>query len=281
MSRADAPIGVFDSGLGGLTVVRQLRERLLQERLLYVADQAHVPYGGRPLSEVRGFALGISEALREAGCKAIVMACNISSAVALPSAQTAWPDMTLMGVILPGARETLTRTRTGRVGVLATAGTVQSGAYTRALKSCDSRLYVREVACPAFVPLVEAGELETPAATAAAIEYLAPLCEADVDTVILGCTHYPFLLPTLRRVAPHLRYIDPAEATVTAMARELSQRKLLAPRAEGGIAPDLLTTTGDVTVFADQLSRFLPDTSVAVAGATWEGGTLSLPAMKI
>jgi glutamate racemase len=277
MSRLDAPIGVFDSGLGGLTVARQLREKLPQERLLYVADQAHVPYGGRPLAEVKGFALGISAALRDAECKAIVMACNISSAVALPSVQAEWADLPVMGVILPGARAALTRTRTGRIGVLATTGTVQSGAYTRSLKSCDSGLYVREIACPAFVPLVEAGNLETSDAVAAAIEYLAPLCAVDVDTIILGCTHYPFLLPVLRRVAPHLRYIDPAEATVEAMARELSQRKLLAPRSEAAMLPDLLTTTGDVAVFSDQLRRFLPDTDVTVAEASWEGGTLTLP----
>jgi glutamate racemase len=275
MSRPDAPIGVFDSGLGGLTVVRQMRKMLPQERVIYVADQAHVPYGGRDLDEVRGFAFGISHALREAGCKALVMACNISSAVALPTIRAEFPDLPVLGVILPGARAAMAQTQNGKVGVLATAGTVKSRAYNHALQRYDAIQHIIAVSCPAFVPLVEAGEIETPAAVSAAIEYLEPLCSAGVDTVILGCTHYPFLLPTLKKIAPHLRYIDPAEATVAALARELKKHNLNAVTSSP--LPDRLTTTGDVTAFSAQLCRFLPDTDAPVALARWQGSELYLP----
>lgn len=281
MARPDAaaPIGVFDSGLGGLTVVRCLQEVLPHERIVYLADQAHVPYGGRELSEVCGFACGISAALLAYGCKAIVMACNISSATALPVVQSEHSGTPVLGVILPGAQAAVAQTRNGRIGVLATAGTVKSGAYTRALHSLDSALNVAEVACPQFVPLVEAGELDTPAACAAARAYLAPLQAAGVDTVILGCTHYPFLLPALRTLAPELRFVDPAEQTACALAELLSQARLLAPAAGNDPAPrHRLATTGNAAAFAAQLRRFLPDAAhtADIVSADWESGTLPL-----
>jgi len=277
---AAAPIGVFDSGLGGLTVVRRLQEVLPHERIVYLADQAHVPYGGRELSEVCGFACGISAALLDYGCKAIVMACNISSATALPVVQSEHSGVPLLGVILPGAQAAIAQTRNGRIGVLATAGTVKSGAYTRALHRLDPETQVTEVACPAFVPLVEAGELDTPAAFAAARDYLAPLQTAGADTAILGCTHYPFLLPTLRALAPELRFVDPAEQTACALAERLSQARLLAPATIGNDSPPRhrLATTGDAIAFAAQLRRFLPDAAQTadIVPARWRSGTLHL-----
>jgi glutamate racemase len=274
------PLGVFDSGLGGLTVARRLRETLPDERIVYVADQAHVPYGGRALGEVCGFACGISEALLAYGCKAVVMACNISSATALPAVQADHPGVPILGVLLPGAASAAVQTVCGRVGVLATEGTVRSGAYTRALRARNADLQVTEIACPAFVPLVEAGELETDAAFDAARAYLAPLRRAGVDTVILGCTHYPFLLPTLRALAPDLRFVDPAEQTALEMRTLLARADLLAAQSTPATTapPPLLTTTGDVATFTAQTRRFLPDAAqtACIAAARWERNTLRL-----
>lgn len=273
---AAAPIGVFDSGLGGLTVVRRLREMLPAERILYVADQAHVPYGGRELAEVCGFAQGISRALVAHGCKAVVMACNISSATALTAVQKEQSDVIVLGVIAPGAQTAAAQTANGRIGVLATAGTVRSGAYTRALHALNPTLSVTEVACPAFVPLVEAGTVDTVEAQEAAREYLAPLLAEGVDTVILGCTHYPFLLPTLQVIAPNLHYVDPAEQTIHELATQLRQASLFA--SADRVPRHLLSTTGDATAFAAQVHRFLPNATAEadVITARWQAGVLQL-----
>ena len=272
---SDAPIGVFDSGLGGLTVVREMLTRLPSERIIYVADQAHVPYGGRDLEEVRSFAMGISETLAGLGCKAVVMACNISSAVALADARPAHPAIMASGVILPGAEAALAATENGTIGVLATEGTVKSGAYTRALRALRPDIRVLEVACPQFVPLVEAGQERSPAARTASCDYLAPLMEAEADTVILGCTHYPFLLPVLQAAQPTLRFVDPAQQAVAELQTALSSG--LARVSENFAAP-LLATTGDVRAFASQLRRFLPEHAdrAEIRAAAWKKGVLRL-----
>jgi glutamate racemase len=268
------PIGVFDSGLGGLTVAAQILDLMPQESIVYVADQAHVPYGSRNLNEVRGFAIGISAALAEYGCKAIVMACNISSATALEEVASDL-EIPVMGVILPGAREAAARTRNGKIGVLATVGTVKTAAYTRAIQQCDPSIDVYENACPEFVPLVESGQMESPAAHEACRNYLEFLLAMEVDTVVLGCTHYPFLLPALQSVAPRLRFVDPAEQTARELAATLTTADLRAPR--DAKAQHLLTTSGDVTAFRGQLSRFW-ESEDSVAGASWANGILHIPA---
>ena len=271
----DAPIGVFDSGLGGLTVVREMLTSLPGERIIYVADQTHVPYGGRELEEVRGFAVSISESLLAWGCKAVVMACNISSAVALSDVRAAHPDTPALGVILPGAEAELAVTENGVVGVLATEGTVRSGAYTLALHAARPDARVIEVACPQFVPLVESGQERTPDARAATCEYLDPILEAGADTIILGCTHYPFLLPILEAAAPEMRFIDPAQQAVTALQTRLGSELL---RVSDNFAAPLLITTGSVRAFASQLRRFLPDQAerAEIRAAVWKNGLLHL-----
>ena len=273
---AGAPIGIFDSGLGGLTVVRQLMRLLPRERLVYVADQAHVPYGGRDLTQICGFACGISEALARYGCKAIVIACNISSATGLPHVRSEHPHLPVLGVIEPGAAQVVRITRNGRIGVLTTEGTKRSGAYTRTLLALAPRVEVSEVACPDFVPLVEAEQEDTDRAAEAARRYLAPLQAAGVDTVVLGCTHYPFLLPLLQRVAPEITFVDPAIATVTVLQQTLKSRGLLASTPS---TAHLLTTSGDPIAFTHQLTRFLPDAthSAHIAPALWNQGRFHLP----
>lgn len=261
LALSDAPIGVFDSGVGGLSVAGEILRRLPAESVLYFADTAHVPYGGRPLAEVQGFALAICDFLVESGAKIVVMACNISSAVALPAARERHPDIPMLGVIEPGAAAALA-TGAKRIGVLATQGTVTSGAYTRTITAAEPAAEVVEVACPRFVPLVEAGETESVDARDAAREYLSPLAKAGCQAIILGCTHYPFLLPILRRVAGELfgngalpAFVDPAQETTREIGCLLSKGGLAS--LEGSQPAHRYFVSGDVDRFEAQGSAFL------------------------
>ena len=212
----DLTIGIRDSGVGGLTVARRVRELLPAANLLYFADTAHVPYGDKTPAQVRHYALSISRFLIAQGAQMLVFACNTTSALALDSARGCF-DVPIFGVIRPGARVAATMS-SGVVGVLATAATVQSGVYTRVLREYRADLQVEEVGCPAFVPLVEAHQTESVEALKACERYLEPLRRTGADTVVLGCTHYPLLLPALQRVAPELNFIDPAMAVAGEVA---------------------------------------------------------------
>ncbi|MCC7495047.1 MAG: glutamate racemase [Fimbriimonadaceae bacterium] len=217
MNRA-APIGLFDSGIGGLTVARELIWRLPAEALLYVADTAHVPYGGRSVDELCHLASSITRWLEAEGCKLVVVACNTCSAVALEACREV-VDVPVVGVIEGGARAAGAAWRGGTVGVIATAATVASGAYPHALQALQPGLPVAQVACPRFVPLVEAGRLSTPDAVSAVCDYLAELPLAQLDALLLGCTHYPFLAPLLRmRTEERTQLIDPAFETARTVA---------------------------------------------------------------
>ena len=209
-------IGIRDSGVGGLTVARRVRELLPAANLLYFADTAHVPYGDKTPQQVRHYALSISRFLISQGAQMLVFACNTTSALALDTARGCF-DVPIFGVIRPGAREAATLS-SGKVGVLATAATVQSGVYTRVLHEYRADLQVEEIGCPAFVPLVESQQTASAAALEACRQYLAPLQHWGADTVVLGCTHYPLLLPALQSVAPEIRFIDPAIAVAGEVA---------------------------------------------------------------
>lgn len=215
-------IGVRDSGVGGLTVARRILEILPGANLLYFADTAHVPYGDKTPEQVRFYALSISDFLVGQGAQIVVFACNTTSAYALDAARERF-EVPLVGVIEPGARLAARQT-SGKVGVLATAATVASGMYTRVLFCLNPDLHVREVACPAFVPLIESERTDSREVLAACHYYLTPLLRFGADTIVLGCTHYPLLLPRLQEVAPHVRFVDPALAVaqeVAARAAEL------------------------------------------------------------
>jgi glutamate racemase len=206
-------IGVRDSGVGGLTVARAIKEHLPGVRLLYFADTAHVPYGDRTPEEVRHLALSITQFLIEQGAQQVVFACNTSSAYALEIAQTRF-DVPLTGMIKAGALAALEaniHTPEAPIGVMATAATVESHMYAQWIQRLENRAHVIEVPCPLFVPLVESEQSETPAARLACEEYLKPLVQQGVQTVILGCTHYPLLLPCLTALAPQVRFVDPAQ----------------------------------------------------------------------
>jgi glutamate racemase len=243
--------------------------------VLFVADQAHVPYGGRPLAEVAGFARGISDALISQ-VDSIVMACNISTATALDSVSARYQNSPIFGVVAPGARAAIDFTTSRSIGVLATHGTVQSGAYTRALKGLIKDVLVTEVACPDFVPLIESEKTDSVEALNAANKYLAPILHSGADAVILGCTHYPFLLPTLRKAAPHLHFVDPAEQTVCELSRILTIRN---SKPFSTVQPvHRFYTTGDPRVFEQQVGFFMPALSpgFVLKQANWCGGRLCL-----
>ena len=185
---AASPIGVFDSGIGGLTVVRELIRRLPHERIIYFGDTARLPYGPKSPETVRRYSREITSWLLEQGVKVVVVACNTATAHALPALRAEFP-VPVIGVAEPGAQAAVQATQSGRVGVIGTAGTVSSGAYDRAIHALRPDAVVTSCACPLFVPLVEEGWLDTKATRLIAREYLESLHDARVDTVVLGCTH--------------------------------------------------------------------------------------------
>jgi glutamate racemase len=208
-SPSSVTIGVRDSGVGGLTVAKQILKAIPNANLLYFADTAHVPYGNKTAAQIRHYALSITDFLIGQGAQIVVFACNTTSAYALDLARQRFSQTPIFGVIEPGAR-VAAQVSSGRVGVLATTATVQSCVYTKVLRSYRSELKIKEIGCPAFVPLVESEQAASCEALEACQHYLAPLQQFGVDSVVLGCTHYPLLLPQLQQVAPELRFIDPA-----------------------------------------------------------------------
>lgn len=223
----DAPIGVFDSGIGGLTVAAAIMQALPAERVTYLGDTARVPYGPKSPATVVRYSRQIAAWLIEQGVKAIVIACNTATAHALEVLQAECP-VPVLGVVQPGARAAVAATRNAHVGVIGTSGTINSGAYTRAIAALAPVAVVTGCACPLFVPLVEEGWLEHPATRLIAASYLQPVQDAGVDTLVLGCTHYPFLIPLLQDIAgPAVTIIDPGPAVARELRRRLEMRQLL------------------------------------------------------
>lgn len=245
MKRIDLPIGVFDSGVGGLTVLDALHRRLPGEDLLYLGDTARVPYGTRAPETVVRYAHRVAGHLVRRGVKAIVIACNTATTWALSALeQAAAPlDLPVIGVISPGVGAALAETRSGHIAVIGTEGTVRGGAYARHLVAARPGVHVRSVACPLFVSLAEEGWTEGEIARLTAERYLAPLrAEAQApDTLILGCTHYPLLAGVIAQALPGVRLIDSATAAADATARRLSGSGLLRSRQQGGSARFLVT----------------------------------------
>jgi glutamate racemase len=227
-----APIGIFDSGIGGLTVARAIYERLPRESTIYFGDTARVPYGPKSPDTVKRYSLEILHWLLGQGVKAVVVACNTSTAHALDALQAESP-VPVIGVIEPGAKAAASATGRGPIGVIGTAGTIASNAYARAIRRVKPDAAVEQRACPLFVPLVEEGWFEHPAAELIATEYLDPLKRCGVDVMVLGCTHYPLLKPLLQRIMGRgIRLIDSGEETAAAVATALQATGLDAP-AEG------------------------------------------------
>jgi glutamate racemase len=222
----EAPIGIFDSGVGGLTVFRAIERRLPNESLIYLGDTARIPYGTRSDATVERYAIEDASFIQSKGVKAIVIACNTVSAIAAErvARQSSVP---VIGVLEPGARRAVEQTRSGYVGVIATEATVSSGAYEKAMIRLRRGLEIISRACPLFVPLAEEGWVNHPATRQIAEEYLSEMRASRVDTLVLGCTHYPLLRPVIEQVmGDGVRYIDSGEAVADEVARLLEQRGL-------------------------------------------------------
>lgn len=257
----NAPIGIFDSGLGGLTVARAVIDKLPDEEILYLGDTAHTPYGPRPIAEARRYTLECLDELASRGVKALVIACNTATAAALSDARERyWIDarIPVIEVISPAARQAVATTRNRRIGVIGTAATIQSEAYRHVLAAVPD-LTVVEQACPRFVEFVERGVTTGSELESVARDYLEPLKEAGVDTLILGCTHYPLLTGVIARVmGDGVSLVTSSEATANVTYNELTDRDLLhEPWSEGEGPTHEFLSTGRGDSFPKLARRFL------------------------
>ena len=205
-----SPIGVFDSGVGGLSVLRALREQMPEENVIYFGDQGHIPYGPRPMEQIRAFSEAITTHLLESGAKIIVVACNTASAAALRSLRETFPSVPFVGME-PAVKPAAERTQTGKVGVLATPATFQGALYASVVERFANGAELLQNTCTGLVQEIERGNLEGPETRRILEDALLPMMERNIDTVVLGCTHYPFVIPLIERiVGGNVRVIDPA-----------------------------------------------------------------------
>ncbi|APZ44049.1 glutamate racemase [Acidihalobacter ferrooxydans] len=253
------PIGVFDSGVGGLTVLRALHERLPHEALLYLGDMARLPYGSKSPQTVSRYALQAAGMLVARGIKLLVVACNTASALALDDLRAAFPQIPVIGVLEPGAAAACAATRSGRIAVIATEGTVNGGAYTRAIHAIRPDCEVSAAPCPLFVALAEEGWHDGPVLEAVARRYLDPLfATIPPDVLVLGCTHFPVLAATLAAVVgPQTRLVDSASTTAEAVRETLRETGLGAPSSDTTPTVHYLTTDTPER-FARVAAGFLP-----------------------
>jgi glutamate racemase len=256
------PIGVFDSGVGGLTVLHELLVALPQEDFVYLGDTARFPYGERSADELVRFSVEIAEELLSRGVKLLVVACNSATAAALEALQRRMMQTTLgvdvLGVVRPEAVRAVAATRTGRIGLLATPTTVSSRAYERAVHAVDPHVTLTAVACPTLAPIIQAGERFDERVVQSVREACAPLRRAEVDTVILGCTHYPLIAPMLQRMlGPAVVLVSSGAALVRQVEHALSTRGLLNPRGVGDEGDYRFLCTGDAEAFREHATRFL------------------------
>ena len=259
---------MFDSGFGGLTVARALIDLLPHEDIVYLGDTGRYPYGPRDLGEVRDFAIQITEHLvATQDVKMVIVACNTAAAAALHELQTRHPDIPVLGVIEPGVRSLVAATRNGNVGVIGTVGTIASGAYQRAVADADGGVKLTCAACPGFVEFVERGDTESDQVYVLAERLLAPLVDAEIDTLLLGCTHYPFLARTISDVMGRdVVLVSSADETAFSVRRVLETSDVAHANAPHHDAVHRFASSGDVEVFRDLGSRLLgPELSHAEA----------------
>ncbi|MCC6271464.1 MAG: glutamate racemase [Microbacteriaceae bacterium] len=260
----DLPIGVFDSGIGGLTVVREILRALPRERIVYLGDTARVPYGTRSANTIVRYARSCARTLAADGIKALVVACNTVSALALDILRVEL-DLPVLGVVEPGARAAVAASARGRIGVIGTASTIASGAYPRAIAACDTRCEVFTQAAPLLVPLAEEGWVDGEVPRLAARRYLAPMAAADIDTLVLGCTHYPLLRAVIESESAYLaanrvNVVDSGAAVAIEVARFLGERDLLAIRDELTSETALRLLVTDLpSRFSEAAARLLGD----------------------
>lgn len=270
------PLGVMDSGVGGLSILRELRAQLPHENVIYVADQDHVPYGPRSIEQVRAFTFEIVRFLLTRRVKLVVIACNTASAAALYALRAAFPDLPFVGME-PAVKPAARATRSGVIGVIATEATFQGELYASVVGRFAQGVRVETLACPEFVTLVERGETDTPAARAAVHSRLVPLLATGIDQLVLGCTHFPFLTGAIRdEIGPAVTLVDPSSAVARQVGRVLVQRAALNPQLAAG--QTTYYTSGDPAAFRAALHTLLGVDSLVHAAQWAADTTLRAPA---
>ncbi len=268
-------IGIFDSGVGGLSVWREITRLVPQAKTIYLADQFHVPYGTRSLEEVRLFAEGITRFLLDQGANPIVIASNTTSAAALQNVRSLFPDVSFVGME-PALKPAIQKTRTGVVGVIATQVTFQGDLFANLLEKYANSIRVIPQACPGLVEAVEAGALDTPETRELLQKYLSPMLVAGMDQLVLGCTHYPFLVPAIERViGTGVEVIDPAASVALQTIRMLKQQPLDTNLQE---AHQVFYTSGDPAIFTRMIRRLLPtltEKTLEVRAVRWQENKLN------
>jgi glutamate racemase len=266
------PIGIFDSGIGGLSVWREIAAQLPHEDTLYFADQIHIPYGPRSLLEIQSFSKAITRFLLNRDCKLIVVACNAASAAALKHLRVTFPEVPFVGME-PAVKPAAEATQTGVVGVLATPATFQGELFASVVERFANGVQLVKEVCPGLVEQVEAGRLDTPDTLAMLDRFLAPIRAANADTIVLGCTHYPFVIEAIRQLAPGVNVIDPAPAIARQVDRVLHERGLLASAEQLG--QHRFITSGDLERYRAIL-RVLVNVEAPVIHAQWSDDQQSL-----
>jgi glutamate racemase len=267
-------IGVIDSGIGGLTVAKEIMRQLPNEQIYYVGDTARCPYGPRPAEEVRKFTWEMTSFLMDCHIKMLVIACNTATAVVLDEIRSELP-VPVIGVISPGARAALKVTKNNRIGVLGTAGTINSEAYIRELMAINAQASVTQLICPKFVPIVESFQYQSEIAERVVKETLAPMKETEIDTLILGCTHYPLLGPLIEKeMGPHVHVISSGEETAREVSAILHYNDML--NAESGPPEHRFFTTGSKEIFGKIASDWLKTADLSIHTARLEKGTIKI-----
>jgi len=263
---SNQPIGIFDSGVGGLSVLRAIRRELPAEPLLYLGDHAHVPYGSRPRDQIHEFAFGITRFLLGQGAKLIVVACNTASAVALHDLRQTFPDVPFVGME-PAVKPAAETTHTGKVGVLATPTTFAGELYASVVERFAKDVQIFQSTCPGLVEQIEAGDLEGDVTRQILTDALIPMLAEGIDTVVMGCTHYPFVIPLIEKITgPDVRTIDPAPAIARQTRRLLAERGLLNESQEAG--KQRFFTSGNLLNFQKLLPILLEEAGPAT-GVAW------------
>jgi glutamate racemase len=264
------PIGIFDSGIGGLSVWREIARQLPHEDTLYFADQIHIPYGPRTLEEIRSFSEAVTRFLLARDCKLIVVACNAASAAALKHLRATFPAVPFVGME-PAVKPAAETTHTGVVGVLATPATFQGELFASVVERFANGVQLVKEVCPGLVQQVEAGRLDTPETLAMLDRFLTPIRAANADTIVLGCTHYPFVIEAIRRLAPGVSVIDPAPAIARQIDRVLREHGLRCT--EDRIGQHRFVTSGDLDQY-QLILRMLVNVETTALKMHWEDGRI-------
>lgn len=269
--RIDKLVGIFDSGIGGLSVLREIQAMLPFQPLYYIADQAHVPYGKRDLAEIRDYSLAITDFLAKKGAELIVVACNTASAAALEELREAYPHLTFVGME-PAVKPATEKTHNGVVGVLATPATFQGRLYHTLVERFAKDVKILTHTCPGLVEAIESGDIHSSNTRLILKQALLPMIEKGADTIVLGCTHFPFIIPTIRDiVGPHISVIDPAPAIAKRVGYLLNERKMVSGYMQN--PHNTFSTTGDCGSFKQALQTLLGIDSVPLT-LKWDNGKL-------